>query len=181
MPRNGTYSKTIKEYFLERPGHRVTVAALMRAAKCRSDQVSSAISYLKKKAEEGKGGLGITTLTRGKCWAYYPEFQPHDQPKPEQVEERLATEAINEPADAIERVQVKSSEGLERLFQMAGKLGGEEDPLLRRDQRVLAKWMGAELEAASEPMLTLRVLGTSVDGYMLALNESGNVFKVVPV
>jgi len=153
MARNGTHSKTIEKYFRDNPNKAVHISNIMREAKTSAAQVSSAISYLRKKARSGQGGIYVDTLTRGQLWIYRPESQPHDFPN-ELLPESKPLESDEQAAD--------------RLRKLAAKLG-END------------WTAAE-RAEQSSVITLTVVGTSTEGYAIGKDEdTGNVFKVVPV
>lgn len=144
MARNSTYSKKIEQYFREHPGKVIGVTELVKAAQCSPTSVSAAISYLRKKRREGKGGLDIVTLTRGKEW--------------------MLSLSTKKP-----RLTVS-----EDAAKISANIGAMKAP----------DWAEAEQRFSAKDMAIVVVfepIGQSTDGFMLVKNESGNVFKVVPV
>lgn len=97
--------------------------------------ISSAISYLNRKARQGTGGLFIDTLIRGKVWAYYPADEKGSPDKEEPLGEEI-------PAKRVVR-------------RLADKLA---------DSELDKKWREAEIigvpQTDPEQIVVVRVLGT---------------------
>jgi hypothetical protein len=168
MARNGTYSKLIEEYFRANPNKPTRSGTLMRVAKCNRAQVSSAISYLRAKARSGEGGLPIETLVRGQSWIYSPAVE-HAKARDE-LDKRLKGSVPHDfPNEFLpEDKPIETDEqAAARLRKLAAKLG-END------------WAAAE-RAEQSSVIVLTVVGTSTEGYAIGKDDTGNVFKVVPV
>lgn len=170
MARNGKISERVAQVLRDNAGKPVQLNKLVREASANPQAISSAITYLRKKHDAGNPtGLPVTTLTRGKVWAYYP---PENTGEPEQAEasggftvNRTALRAM-----AKKLTDAGTQEQLRNTRITPPDFGAELDELEKAERTLRINTQFAELSdlvPKAEPTVTLRVLGT--------LRETGEV------
>jgi hypothetical protein len=166
MARNGKISARVAEVFRENAGKPVLLKKLVREVVNNPQAISSAITYLRTKYSAGDPtGLPITTLTRGKVWAYYPSEKAEGERviAPEGVKAGIER-MVSKLADAETQEQLRNT----RINPPNAETqwAAEELDKTERTLRINAQF-AEEIVPTSEPTVTLRVLGT--------LKETGEV------
>lgn len=166
MGRNGTYSKDIEEYFRDNPGKIVSSGTLMKAARCNLTQVSQAISYLNHKARTGKGGISIKTVVRGAKWQYDPVVSNQPPEFQDKVTVLLPNVIKGQPAEEMRRLADKITASAPAV-DFGDVTWGDVAHAARQARGMTEGWY--------------QEVGKSHSGEPLVKDNTGKVFKVVPV
>jgi hypothetical protein len=122
-----------------------------------------------------KKGMKITVVKRGEVWRYnkkqrtHVRVPRHNVTVSDQVDAYIAD---GKPIDSDEQAAVR----LRRIADKLGKAEAKEE--VRRSQETMAKWMGATIVPDTEPVVTLKVIGTLKEtGEVLVKGDSAQGFE----
>jgi hypothetical protein len=173
-----SYAHQVEEFFKANPNETFGMERLTGELGLGSDQIRSALAYLRGKAKYGVNDtIDIAVVQRGKLWRYSAPTGDTGARKAREARreaERRRKEAAQGPTKILNEVpqRLRISEDAAKIAANIAKMSlpdwAEAEQALQRDQ--------------THAVIRLTLVGTTTEGYHIGKDEdSGNVFKVVPL